>query len=82
MAIEFVHGRSPAAPALAALTGVFLAVVEKTSLSDAQRDAFAAKLKNVTGQDATTKVLGGARPVGTVPAGPGARFAVQLPKKP
>lgn len=81
LAIEFVHSRGNGAPAVAALTGVLLTVVEKTSMSDAEREALATRLKSITGADTTTRVLGGSRPAGTIPAGPGARFAMP-PKKP
>jgi hypothetical protein len=74
-ALEFAQAQEHAQGAAASLLAVVLTVLEKTQLSAAQRDAFSARLKQVTGGSAATKVLGGARPEGTIPAGPGARFA-------
>ena len=74
-ALDFVQAQDQAEGAAASLLAVVLTVIEKTQLSDEARDAFSARLKQVTGTSAATKVLGGARPDGTIPAGPGARFA-------
>lgn len=80
-ALEFVQTQEKAEGAAASLLAVLLTVVEKTQLSEEARDAFSARLKQVTGGSSSTNVLGGARPEGTIPAGPGARFAA-LSKKP
>ena len=82
--LEFLGTQENAAPAVASLLAVFVAVVEQTHLEADQRDAFDRRLKELTGQPADRKLPGTARPEGTVPAGPGARFAVgaSLSKRP
>lgn len=81
-ALEFVATQPNGQGAGASLLAIVLGVVERTALTDAQREAWEKKVKATTGQsgDVASKVLGGARPEGTVPAGPGARFAA-LKKK-
>lgn len=74
-ALDFVGTQNPNQPAATTLLGVFLATVEQTHLDQGTLDALGARFKAVTGQSQELKVLGGARPEGTVPAGPGARFA-------
>ncbi len=78
-ALEFVATQENAAGAGASLLAIVLGVVERTNLTDVQRAAWEQRVRQTVGQggqgDLATKVLGGARPEGTVPAGPGARFA-------
>jgi hypothetical protein len=76
-ALDFVATQEAATGAGASLLAIILGVVERTGLSPAQREAWEKRIKQATGQsaDVASRVLGGARPEGTIPAGPGARFA-------
>jgi hypothetical protein len=82
-ALEYVSTLKNAAGAGASLLALILGVVERTALTDAERAAWEKRMQQTlgAGSDAAQKVLSsGPRPAGTIPAGPGARFAAQ--KKP
>lgn len=75
--LEFCATQENAGGAAASLFAIVLGVVERTGLSDVQREAWEKRVKQATGaqSELATRVLGGVRPEGTIPAGPGARFA-------
>jgi hypothetical protein len=78
-AMEFVATREHAEGAYAGLLAIVLGVIERSTLTLDEQDAWARKVKKATGQSTATRVLSGLasgkRPDGTIPAGPGARFA-------
>ncbi len=77
-ALEFCATQESTEGARASLLALIVGVLARTGLSEAQAEAWAARVKKTTGAETATKVLsavGAARPEGTVPAGPAARFA-------